>query len=141
MAINAITLIQAIWKGHVTRKRFQETKSKLVYVDDDDYDYVQVDEREFALDALNLKDFIKSNHNFCVNKSLLESNKISCDDVSEVKINLCAPITCTPPITSDCKTNPYRSWSTEALKFTNFEISGTQRPNSPCISHSSVSKT
>lgn len=143
MSIKAITLIQAIWRGHVTRRRFQETMSKLTYVDADDYDYVPVDEREFALAASNLEDFMKPIHNYSVKKSLLELNKVGCDDddddVSEVTVSLSAPKTCTPPIASDCKTPcPHQSWSMETFES---EVSGTQRPNSPCISYSSVSKT
>lgn len=143
MAIKAITLMQAIWRGHVTRKRFQETMSKLTYVDADDYEYVPVDEKEFALVASNFEDFIKPIHNYGVKKPLLESIKIGHDDddVSEVTVGLCAPKTCTPPLASDCKTYPHQIWSMETLTPINSEVSGTQRPNSPCISHSSLSKT
>ena len=144
MAIKASTLIQAIWRGHVTRKRFQETTSKLIYVDADDYEYVSVDEREFALAASNFEDFIKPVHNYGVEKSLLQSNKSGCDDgddVSEVTVGLCAPKTCTPTMASDCKTYPHQIWSMETLEPVNSGVSGTQRPNSPCISHSSLSKT
>jgi hypothetical protein len=144
----AITLIQAIWRGHVMRKRFQETMSRLIYVDADDYEYVPVDEREFALAASNFEDFIKPIHNYGVEKSLLQPNQIGCDDDDdddddddEVTVGLCAPKTCTPPMASDCKTYPHQILSMETLEPVNSEVSGTQRPNSPCISHSSFSKT
>jgi len=48
--------LQAFWRGFVARKRFQKALSKLRYYDNDDFEYVAIDEKEFVLDPTIFED-------------------------------------------------------------------------------------
>lgn len=54
--MRSATKLQAFWRGFVIRKRFRQVISRLRYVDDDDFEYVAVDENEFELDPILLED-------------------------------------------------------------------------------------
>jgi hypothetical protein len=48
--------LQAFWRGLLTRKRFRQTLLRVRYVDDDDFDYIGIDENEFAFDPTILEE-------------------------------------------------------------------------------------
>jgi len=54
--VNSTIKLQAFWRGFLARKRYYKVLSRLQFVDDDDFEYVAVNENEFVLNSLVFED-------------------------------------------------------------------------------------
>jgi len=67
--VNSTIKLQAFGRGFLARKRYQKALSRLRFVDDDDFEYVAVDENEFVLNSLIFEDEYSL---FCKNQASKE---------------------------------------------------------------------
>lgn len=93
--LNSTLRIQAFWRGFAARKRFQRAWSRLRYIDDDEFDYIAVDENDYAADPSIFED------NFLPLNQLMEDEKL-CEPLNRVPEAKVVQRAKTPCLTSDC---------------------------------------
>lgn len=93
--MRSATKLQAFWRGFVTKKRFRRALLRLQYVDDDDFQYVALDENEFALDPMVLE------NEYSLFLKLQASKEIGMGSFCKSKTNCASAIVAIKTITED----------------------------------------
>uniref|UniRef100_A0A7I4FJ54 Dynein axonemal light chain 1 n=1 Tax=Physcomitrium patens TaxID=3218 RepID=A0A7I4FJ54_PHYPA len=83
----SVVKLQAYWRGIRTRKRFRQALSKLQFIDDDDFEYVAVDESEYTLDPTVFeKNFIPSKFRVSVEALVCLTKRFNMETSSKEEI-------------------------------------------------------